>query len=308
MAACRIDLLRAGYSPLPADGKKPVLAAWPSKHDTNQGEIELWDKRYPDATNTGVLTKFTPAIDIDVTLLPAAEAIEKLAREGFEERGVILVRIGNPPKRAILLRTDEPFEKLSREFVAPDGSKHKIEVLCDGQQVIVDGIHPDTQQPYTWEGGAPWELPRADLPDVSKDEVLAFLDEASEILVRDHGFQIARTNKATTTEPGDIRERANLSDLVGKILAGRDLHDSITRLAASYVAGGMRDTAARAISKRLWTRAKRREMKGGRRGSMKYRAPLRAPGRSSVKPSRRRSRPFCMWLTGQKPLLRPTMS
>ena len=96
------------------------------------------------------MCQVTPAIDIDVTIQPAAEAVERLAREMFGERGELLVRVGKAPKRAVLLRTDEPFEKLSQSFVAADGSSHKIEILGKGQQVIVDGTHPDTGRPYAW--------------------------------------------------------------------------------------------------------------------------------------------------------------
>src|SRR5262249_10122162 len=101
-----------GYSPIPINGKKPdMLKGWQEKHQTNDAEIQLWDKMWPNATNTGILTKFTPAIDIDLMVPDAAEAIEQLAREWFGEHGDILVRFGQTPKRAILLRTDEPFRK-----------------------------------------------------------------------------------------------------------------------------------------------------------------------------------------------------
>ena len=51
----------------------------------------------------------------------AAEAVEALVRERFEERGIILVRFGRAPKRAILLRTnpDEAFGKLLGAWLAP---------------------------------------------------------------------------------------------------------------------------------------------------------------------------------------------
>jgi hypothetical protein len=72
------------------------------------------------ARNTGVLAKFTPGLDIDIMDVAAAEAVEALAREHFEERGSIRIRIGLPPKRLIPLRTDEPFSKLVRVFTAPN--------------------------------------------------------------------------------------------------------------------------------------------------------------------------------------------
>ena len=56
--------------------------------------------------------------------------------------GKILIRIGNAPKRAIPFQTAKPFKKIAVDLVAPNGdTSQKIELMCDGQQVVVDG-HP----------------------------------------------------------------------------------------------------------------------------------------------------------------------
>jgi hypothetical protein len=89
--------------------------------------------------------------------------------------GQVLVRIGLPPKRAILLRTDKPFKKIIRKLAAPDGTLHKIEVLCDGQQLAVAGTHPDTNKPYVWQGGrSPVNTARDLLP--SADDVATIVN------------------------------------------------------------------------------------------------------------------------------------
>ena len=240
----RLALLAHGYAPIPCTGKAPAINGW-QNWQTNPNEIKLWLKLYPTAINTGALTKFTPAIDVDITFLPAAEAIEELAREEFEERGYVLTRIGLPPKRAVLLRTDEPFAKETRAFTAPDGSKHKIEVLGDGQQVVVDGIHPDTGKPYTWHGGSPLTIAWGDLPYVRRDDIITFLDKAVTAL-ESFGFQLAGDagggNRAANGH--DDGTRADWVILAGNIVSGTDLHDSIARLAASYISAGISDAAA----------------------------------------------------------------
>ena len=119
-----------------------------------------------------------PTIDIDIMHPEAAAAIEALAREHFEERGYILVRFGKAPKRAILLRTDEPFKKIVRKFAMPDGSEQKLEVLSNGQQVVCYGLHKDTHQPYSWHGGEPGAVKREDLPYVRQADTKAFIDAA----------------------------------------------------------------------------------------------------------------------------------
>jgi hypothetical protein len=45
-------------------------------------------------------------------------------------------------------------------FAAPDGSEQQIEILAHGQQVVLFGVHPDTQRPYSWHGGEPGEIKR----------------------------------------------------------------------------------------------------------------------------------------------------
>ena len=144
----RRRLMLTGYSPIPCDGKIPVLKEWEKKTETNVDEIGLWGQLYPSATNTGILTRLTPA-STSTSPTDSAEAIEELARERLEERGYFLVRIGKAPKCAVLLRTDKPFPKIVRNLTAPNGGEHKLEILCDGQQVIAFGEHPGTGQPYT---------------------------------------------------------------------------------------------------------------------------------------------------------------
>ena len=63
-----------------------------------------------DHLNTGVLTRNTPFVDIDVTDEEVAEEIEALFESDIESSAV---RIGLPPKRAIPFRTDAPFKKMA---------------------------------------------------------------------------------------------------------------------------------------------------------------------------------------------------
>jgi hypothetical protein len=89
--ALRLRLRSAGFDPLPLNGKKPTMKNWPDKIGTNAEEIQTWGRLYEYDTNTGLLTKYTPAIDIDILNPEAAEAAEALVRERFEERGLALI-------------------------------------------------------------------------------------------------------------------------------------------------------------------------------------------------------------------------
>jgi RecA-family ATPase len=178
--AARKRLLLAGFNPIPTNGKKPPMAGWPDMIATDS-TIESWDKLFPDALNTGVLTRTTPAVDIDVYDADVAAEIEALLWDTIGQRG--MVRFGQPPKRAILFRTEAPFAKISTPvFTSPSQQQHRVEVLCAGQQIVVLGIHPDTGKSYSWHGGQPGDIVRADLPEMTEVMAGAFVAKAAEIL------------------------------------------------------------------------------------------------------------------------------
>ena len=137
-----------------------------------------------DHLSTGVLTFNAPFIDLDIMDRQVAEEIEALFETEIESSAV---RIGFPPKRAIPFRADTPFKKIATSFKAPSGLVHKVEILGDGQQIVVNGIHPDTGQPYRWHGGEPGpKLRRDDLPLLTEETAAAFLAAAAAIM-RGHG-------------------------------------------------------------------------------------------------------------------------
>src|SRR4026209_1274245 len=126
--ALRLNLRARGYLPVPVIGKAPPLEGW-SQIEATEEQIKEWEQTYPYAQSTGILTKLAPAFDIDIQNPEAAEAVEELVRERFIEGGLILVRIGQAPKRAILFRCDQPFPKITVSFE----SEEKLEFLADGQ-------------------------------------------------------------------------------------------------------------------------------------------------------------------------------
>ena len=125
-------------------------------------------------------------------------------RARFEERGAVLVRIGKPPKRAILFRTEAPFPKiLGHRHRAQRRSAEKIEFLGDGQQLAVASAStPIRKQPYRWHGGEPGQIRRDDLPLITADEAQALVEDLVELLVRDFGYtRPKRRKRKVTTAP-----------------------------------------------------------------------------------------------------------
>jgi hypothetical protein len=242
-AEIREQLLSHGYDPLPLNGKVPPMTEWQKKR-ANREEILLWSSLYPHCRNTGVLTAYVPAIDCDLLDEEAAIAVEDLARAHFADRGRFLVRIGKAPKRAILFRTKTPFKKITLEVTAPNGIGGKIEVLGDGQQIVVAGDHPDTRKPYTWFGGELWSISIGELPLVAVEEMRSFIDAAATVLKEEHDYQVGNTTQAAGNDDSHDNAARDWGSCLEGILTGNDFHDAVRDLAAKLIVGGLSDGAS----------------------------------------------------------------
>ena len=191
MTDCRLALQNAGFAPIPVTGKRALLNGWQTEHATTPAEIASWGTRYPRWTNTGILTRDTPAFDNDITQPDVAEAIDEIAREWFGERGTLITRTGEPPKRAILFRTDTPFcekENLFRRSRRPYTQNRNAGRRATA--FVAFGTDPDTRRPYCWHGGyEPGAVPRCDLPEIDEKEAEEFMNFAADVLAEKFGFQ-----------------------------------------------------------------------------------------------------------------------
>jgi Bifunctional DNA primase/polymerase, N-terminal len=251
----RHQLCAAGFCPIPLYGKEPPvygknnkrkgLAAWEQLTEVTRGQIDMWERTWPDALNTGALTRLMPALDLDILNEEAAEAAEALVRGRYEDCGYILVRIFLPPKRAVPFRTDEPFKKIVVNLIAPnakpDAKPEKIEFLGEGQQVVVAGIHPDTKQPYRWHGGKPGQVKLEELPCISAAQARQLVEDIVELLIHDFSYMRAlerpktRRNSADGYETDAASGTADWQYLCDNIRNGHALHDSPRDLAVKHL-------------------------------------------------------------------------
>jgi hypothetical protein len=235
----RAHLASNNYVPIPCVGKAPVLKKWQTRDVTSDGDLETWVKLYPDARNTGILCAHTPTLDIDVLDERAVDAAVELVRERFGNRGKIMLRAGFPPKIAIPFRTDVPFKKIRAVLIAPDGSNgQKIEFLCEDQQVIVHGIHPDTRAPYQWSGGDPSHVKHDELPPITAAEASELVDDIAALML-DHGYQVVgeRERKRGNGRDND-GNRVDWGRLYENIRTGCDYYDTLRDRSCKMVAAG----------------------------------------------------------------------
>ena len=237
--AHRLLLRAGGYVPIPVDGKRPTNAAWQSDVPPDDSEIASWKTFCRNAFNTGILTKRTPAIDIDVTDGIVANAIADRAAELVDEREPLLLRFGKHPKCAILFRTDVPFEKIrTPEFTSPDGATHHVEILCDGQQLVVSGRHPDTGNDYQWPNGAPGKIKHSELPLLTEAMAQEFANDAANIM-RAAGWKEKKPKQLGgngATRPTSLAREAGYRE---RQYAEAALDGCCTEVTAVALAGGM---------------------------------------------------------------------
>ena len=250
--AVRLQLLGGGFDPIPVNGKAPKLYRWPTLTGSTPGDIIRWTRERQDETNTGVVTKRTPAFDIDILEQAAADAVERLVRDRYADCGVLLTRFGLAPKRAIPFRTDTPFKKITATLLAPDGKGHKLEFLADGQQFIADGIHPDTGKPYTWFGGELASVKREDLPPIDEAAAHQLVDDAIELLVAEHGYTLEEKAQPRAEGPPPRSEEAGTAEDVGPrewAYAEAALRGRADELAAMAPNSGRNNAALRAATR-----------------------------------------------------------
>jgi hypothetical protein len=203
---------RRGGNIAEAPGKGPIEPGWQGFADSQTAaDVERLIANRP-GWGVGILHKRAPGIDIDVSLDAAAREIHALAEQMF---GGLLVRFGRAPRRMLVGRCDAPFRRVkTADFTMPGdkpGDKpHSVEVRCDGKQFVAFGMHPDTEQPYFWEGHTPLEVRREELPPIDAERAAQFINEATGILASHGGVRVKTLRERGDAAPrsaGELRAR-----------------------------------------------------------------------------------------------------
>ena len=131
-----------------------------------------------------------PCFDIDIKDEAAASACEQLVRDRFDGQGALLVRFGLAPKRLIPFCTAAPFPKRVMCYAAPNGERHKIEFLGDGQQAVFYGYHEGAQRDYRWHADRdPLKVPPREWVSITEVEADELLTEIDELLTEQFGYK-----------------------------------------------------------------------------------------------------------------------
>jgi hypothetical protein len=194
-------MVRLGYRPIavhspwslavePASaGKQPLTEVvnrqkqpWTRGHSSNR-----LMRATPLSANTGLLLGGDTAL-VALDLNPRKDAsdvsqcsfiTDVLFQPGLEPLWLqsegALIRLRNPASVVLLLRADSAMGKIK---VA--GERGAVELLAEGQQVVVDGYHPrslsGSLERWTWgDERSPWNVPVADLGVIPAAELEALM-------------------------------------------------------------------------------------------------------------------------------------
>jgi P4 family phage/plasmid primase-like protien len=175
-----LALVGNGYQiiPIPPRTKAPVEEAWQDIR-ADARLVEKWAANGYAEGSIGLLTRRNPGIDLDILDLALIKEMQQVVERILDSPLPLPMRIGRAPKRLLLCCTADPFPKVASPFfMSPDGKKHRVEVLGDGQQCVAFGIHPDTGKEFTWVSEAnPLNTPLDELPALNYDQARRIVAE-----------------------------------------------------------------------------------------------------------------------------------
>lgn len=77
---------------------------------------------------------------------------------------------------------------------------HAVELLADGQQYVIEGVHPKTQQPYYWrDGRSPADLGLAELVVITAEEVETFFEALEWAIENVYGGEIISSGSSSAS-------------------------------------------------------------------------------------------------------------
>ena len=181
MRTCFADiaerLLDNGYIPIPVvpGEKRPAIKNWTSvNYEQSPHLLEEFCTKHPNAS-TGILLRHVCVIDIDVLDTEVAQICRSVVTTKL---GDAPCRFGKHPKSALFYRVQgASFKQLATKIHTINGDKTQVEIRCDGQQMVVFGTHPDTQNPYYWSDESLLDIPISELPAITEAEAKALLKD-----------------------------------------------------------------------------------------------------------------------------------
>ncbi len=178
VAAFRRDVYAMGFRPVEVRTrqKAPLHRGWPAAARSNPPLCTTLEATVSkEALSTGLICDDLQAIDVDVDDQEVVDQAFGVIREMF---GDTPTRYRSDSARILMLFAAADADMRKRALSGQHGA---VEVMGRGQQVVVDGIHPNGAR-YAWRNGSPDRTAQADLRALTKDDVDALFVALGPIL------------------------------------------------------------------------------------------------------------------------------
>lgn len=149
-----------------------------STYDTDENDIDRWDQW---DCGIGIRCRDVIAVDIDVTDPSISRLIMGMV---LTHLGFGPVRTGLAPKRLVLFKAEFAGAlptKITLPFNDWNGTHHVVEILGNKQQFVLQGIHPKSEKPYSWDT-SPVEMGLDGLDIITAVDIDTFLAEVASLL------------------------------------------------------------------------------------------------------------------------------
>ncbi len=197
----RGDSASLGKTPakLRDDGTWAPLPRW-QRIDPTPALLAAWSA---SGANVGLRTRNFPTFDADIDDPAIAEVVERVIVEHLKLFGgtAAVRRRANSSRFAIPARLEgAPLKKAVLKFKLPDGREQKVELLGDGQQFVVEGVHASGAA-ITW---SPKPTTADDLPRLGT--------ASTQIIFQEIEAALAARGCTIVSRPGT---RADVGDATG---------------------------------------------------------------------------------------------
>ena len=277
--AKRAKLLRAGYAPLPLHGKIPPLKRWQKIESISYEQIEMWGRTWPDAINTGVLTRTTPTLDADILDEAAARRDRGAGARALRgDAATFWCASAAAEARFFVSYRTSRFQRSSSTLSpATAASRRSSNFSATVSRSSLPEFIPTPTSPIAGSAASPGPIAREDLPYIREAEARELVERAASLLVADFGYVRAGERPRTVKSAPATTRTANRGPPIGNICAiasapARALHDSLARpgrQADRFRHGGGRRRQFPA--RRRWKARARRAMTAGANASTKFR-------------------------------------
>lgn len=228
------------------------LKGWRDAPPATAPELAAWDGFRAKGGGIGLRSERFPGIDIDVGDQAFADQLTALVHATL---GMSPRRIGRPPRRLHPFRLRHgaaPFAKREISFTLPGGGPFKVEVLAQGQQYVLHGVHASTGLPYQWPDGDLASLGAAALPEIDAADRDRFLDDVEAAVIAAGGAIVGAVSAGSAIDhnpadellaPGQLLDRkvlirSALAAIPNDPITGRDHNGYVGILAAVRAAAG----------------------------------------------------------------------